>query len=67
MTMFHMVVNDHNPSQRVKRYLRYPMITSQNVSSETQLRIFLCCRKAMFHSEDIQVFIFLPCHDLRNL
>ena len=37
------------------------MITSQNMSSETHvlLRIFLICKKVMFHSRDIQVFVVL--------
>ena len=34
------------------------MIASQNVSSEAQVKIFLFHRKAIFHSQDIQVFLF---------
>ena len=33
--------------------------TSQNVSSEAGLRIFLFHRNVIFHSQDIQVFLFL--------
>ena len=36
----------------VKGFLRYKTITSQNISS-------LFCRKVMFRSQDIQVFVFL--------
>ena len=42
-----------------KGYLRYETRTSQNVSSEAQIKNFLFCRKIMFHSQDIQVFVFL--------
>ena len=42
-----------------KGYLSYKMITSQNLSSEAQVKIFLFCRKVMFPSQDIQVFVFL--------
>ena len=42
----------------LKCYLRYKMITSQNVSSEAQVKI-LFHKKVMFHSQDIQVFVFL--------
>ena len=31
-------------------------ITTQNVSSEAQVQIFLFCQKVIFHSQDIQVF-----------
>ena len=41
-----------------KGYLRYKMITSQNVSSEAQIKNFLFRRKIMFRSQDIQVFVF---------
>ena len=43
----------------LKGYLRYKMITSQNVPSEAQIRNFLFHRKIMFCSQDIQVFVFL--------
>ena len=43
-----------------KDYLHYKTITSQNVSSEAQVKnFFLLCRKVMFYSQDIQVFVFL--------
>ena len=42
-----------------KGYLCYKTITSQNVSSEAQVKYFLFRRKVMFHSQDIQVFVFL--------
>ena len=35
------------------------MITSQNVSSEGQIKNFLFRRKIMFRFQDIQVFAFL--------
>ena len=35
------------------------MMTSQNVSSDAQIKNFLFHRKVMFSSQDIQVFIFL--------
>ena len=47
-----------------KGYCRYRMITSQNVPSEAQIKnFFLFCRKNMFRSQYIQVFVFLtiPC------
>ena len=40
-------------------YLRENMITSQNVSSEAQVKNFLFRKKIMFHFQDIQVFVFL--------
>ena len=43
----------------LKGYLRYKTITSQNVSSEAQIKNFLFRRKIMFRSQDIQVFVFL--------
>ena len=43
----------------VKGYLRYKIIISQNVSSKTQGKNFLFCRKFMFRSQDNQVFVFL--------
>ena len=42
-----------------KGYLYEKMITSQNVSSEAQVKNFFIHRKIMFHSEDIQVVIFV--------
>ena len=42
-----------------KGYLRYKMITSQNVSSEAQIKIFLFRRQVMFCSQDIQVYVLL--------
>ena len=35
------------------------MITSQNISSEAQVKNFLFCWKIMFRFQDIQVFAFL--------
>ena len=43
----------------LKGYLCYKMITSQNESSEADLRTFLFCSKVMFCSQDIQVLAFL--------
>ena len=43
----------------IKGYLNYKMITSQNVSLEAQVRFVLFCRKVIFLSQDIQVFVFL--------
>ena len=42
----------------VRGYLRYKTRTSQNVSYEAQVKDFLFHRKVMFHSQDIQVFVF---------
>ena len=42
-----------------KGYLRSKTITSQIVSSEAQGENFLLSRKAVFCSQDIQVFVFL--------
>ena len=42
-----------------KGYLRYQTITSQNVPSKAHIKNFLFCRKIMFRSQDIQVFVFL--------
>ena len=42
-----------------KSYLRYKTITSQNVSSEAQVIIFLFRRKVMFLIKDIQFFVSL--------
>ena len=43
----------------IKGCLRYKMKTSQNVSSEAQIKNFLFRWKIMFRSQDIQVFVFL--------
>ena len=43
----------------IKGYLCFEMITSQNVSSVAQVKNFLFHRKVMFHSQDIQVLVFL--------
>ena len=51
----------------LKGYLRYKTITSQNVSSEAQIKNFFCVVEIIFRSQDIQVFVFLTIHDLRNL
>ena len=42
----------------LKGYLNIT-ITSQTVSSEAQVRIFLFCRKVKCRSQGIQVFVFL--------
>ena len=42
-----------------KGYLRYKMITSQNVSFEAEVKNFFFCKKVMFRSQDIQIFVFL--------
>ena len=47
------------PCVELKGYLRYKTITSQNVSPEAQMKKFLFRGKIMFHSQDIQVFVFL--------
>ena len=39
--------------------LRCKTVTSQNVSSEAQVKNFLFRRKVMFRSQVIQVFVFL--------
>ena len=43
----------------LKGFLHYKMRTSQNVSSEVQVKNFLFCIKVNFLSQDIQVFLFL--------
>ena len=43
----------------LKGYLCYKTITSQNELYEEQVKIFLFHRKVMFHSQDIQVLLFL--------
>ena len=43
----------------IKGYLCHKTITSQNVSSEEQVKNFLYCRKVTFPSQDIKIFIFL--------
>ena len=35
------------------------MITSQNVSSEAQVKFFFHFTEVMFHSQDVKVFVFL--------
>ena len=42
-----------------KGYLHYETITSQNVSSEAQVKTFLFRTKFVFHSHNTQVFVFL--------
>ena len=46
-------------SSMFKGHLRYKMITSQNVPSKAQIKNFFFCRKIMFHSDDIPVFVLL--------
>ena len=48
-----------NRNWSVKGYLRYKMITFQNVPSEAQIKNFLFPWKVLFHSQDIQAFVFL--------
>ena len=43
----------------LKGYLLYKVKTSQNVQSETEVKIFLFCTKTMFHYQGIQNFVFL--------
>ena len=42
----------------VKDYLWDKMITSQNVSSEAQVKNFFSFHRNLFRSQDIQVFVF---------
>ena len=42
----------------IKAHLRYKTKTSQNVPPKAQIKNFLFLRKIMFHSQDIQVFVF---------
>ena len=42
----------------VKDYLWHKMITSQNVSSEAQVKNFFLFHRNLFRSQDIQVFVF---------
>ena len=42
----------------VKDYLWDKMITSQNVSSEAQVKNFFLFHRNLFRSQDIQVFVF---------
>ena len=53
------IIKANNPLLFFKSYLCYKMILSQNVPSEAQVKNFLFHRKVMFHSQDIQVFLFL--------
>ena len=48
-----------NPTNYLKGYLHLKMITSQNVSSEAQIKIFFIPGKILFRSQDVQVFVFL--------
>ena len=48
-----------NTKEPLLKDLRYKTITSQNVSSEPQVRNFFFGRKVMFRFQDIQVFVFL--------
>ena len=50
----------------IKGYLCYTMITSQNLSSEAQIKNLLR-RKTMFCSQDTQVLCFQQSHNLPNL
>ena len=43
----------------LRDYLSYKMITSQNVSSEAQVKNFIISKKSYIGSHDIQVFVFL--------
>ena len=44
----------------IKGYLRYKKITSQNGSSEAQVKVFLFHRKVMFCSHYVFVFLNIP-------
>ena len=46
-------------SFKFKGYLLYKTITSQNVSSEAQVKTFLFRTKFVFRSHNTQVFVFL--------
>ena len=46
-------------SFKFKGYLLYKTITSQNVSSEAQVKTFLFRTKFVFRSDNTQVFVFL--------
>ena len=46
-------------SFKFKGYLHYETITSQNVSSEAQVKTSLFRTKFVFCSHNIQVFVFL--------
>ena len=54
-----MTLTKHKPYYILKGHLRYKAITPQSVLSEGQVKNFLYCRKAMFCSQDIQVFVVL--------
>ena len=41
-----------------KNYVHYKTIISQNVLFEARVKFILFCGKVMFHSQDIQVFVF---------
>ena len=56
-----MVSNFH-----VKGYLLYKAINSQNVLSEAQVNFFLFCRKVIFSSQDIRIFVVKLSPDLPN-
>ena len=43
----------------LKVYLRYKMITCQNMSSDALVTNFIILQKGMFRSQDIQFFVFL--------
>ena len=45
--------------QLFKGYHHHKTITSQEVSSEVQVKKFLVFRKVIFRSQDIYVFVFL--------
>ena len=58
--LFHLCLSTcQNRNCSVKGYRRYKMITFQNVPSEAQIKNFLFPRKVLFHSQDIQAFVFL--------
>ena len=43
----------------IKGYLRYKIITSQNVPSDSQIEIFFIRKKVVFRSQDTQFLVFL--------
>ena len=54
-----LIKGDQTNLKQFKGYLRYKMITSQNVPSGVQVKNFFFHRKVMSRSRDIQVFVFL--------
>ena len=53
------LLQNFTKEMKFKGYLRYKTITSQNVSSEAQVKNFLSRRKVMFCPQNIQALVFL--------